>query len=158
MKTKHILQIILNFSVLFLLYAYKTYCFQKPSSRLAGKNFTIIQIFIYMAEKTYHLAPYLGAFGAYLMPQRPIQVSKGGSIYQSNLWNVAVNSQYLPSGQKAISFGQKRPRKTKFHHNSNLDLYGCENLSSSTIFRPFWVLFNASGTHIGFERCSHLPK
>ena len=23
----------------------------------------------YMVEKTYHLAPYLGAFGAYLMPQ-----------------------------------------------------------------------------------------
>ena len=23
----------------------------------------------YMVEKTYHIAPYLGAFGAYLMPQ-----------------------------------------------------------------------------------------
>ena len=26
----------------------------------------------YMVEKTYHMAPYLGAFGAYLMPQGPI--------------------------------------------------------------------------------------
>ena len=32
----------------------------------------------YMVEKTFHdIAPYLGAFGAYLMPQRPIKGSKG---------------------------------------------------------------------------------
>ena len=32
----------------------------------------------YMVEKTYHdIAPYLGAFWAYLMPQGPINGSKG---------------------------------------------------------------------------------
>ena len=58
----------------------------------------------YMVEKTYlDKAPYFGAFGAYL---------KGVSIYLNDRWNVAVNSRYLPSGQKTISFGQKRLQKT----------------------------------------------
>ena len=38
--------------------------------------------------------------------------SKGVSIYKNDRWNVAVNSHYLPSGQKNISFGQKRPQQT----------------------------------------------
>ena len=58
----------------------------------------------YMVEKTYHIAPYLGAFGAYMMPEWPIYGSKGVSIYQNDRWNVAVNTCNLPSGQKAISF------------------------------------------------------
>ena len=67
----------------------------------------------YMIEKTYHdKAPYLGAFGAYFMPQCPIYGSKGVSIYKNDRWNVVVNSCYLPSGQKTISFGQKRPQQT----------------------------------------------
>ena len=61
----------------------------------------------YMIEKTYHIAPDLGAFGAYLLHQSPIYISKGIFIYQNDCWNVAVNSRYLLSGQKAISFGQK---------------------------------------------------
>ena len=121
-----------------------------------------------MVKTTYHIAPYLGAFGAYLMPLLPINGSKGVSIYKNdcwnvivkscylplvlvkttptdyivqnltiqlniqaylmpqgpkygskgvslyknNRWNVAVNSCYLPSGQKAISFGQKQPQQT----------------------------------------------
>ena len=63
----------------------------------------------YIVEKTYHIAPYLGAFGAYLMPQWPIYGSKSNSIYQNDRWKVAVNSHYLPSGLKAFSFGKKRP-------------------------------------------------
>ena len=56
-----------------------------------------------MVEKTYHdIAPYLGGFGAYLMPQCPIYDSNGVFIYKNNSWNVAVNSRYLPSGQKTI--------------------------------------------------------
>ena len=31
----------------------------------------LVQDTNYMVEKTYHIAPYLGAFGAYLMPQGP---------------------------------------------------------------------------------------
>ena len=54
----------------------------------------------YMVEKTYHdIATYFGA----------INGSKGVSIYKNDHWKVAVNSCYLPSGQKAISLGQKRP-------------------------------------------------
>ena len=30
-------------------------------------------------------------------------------------------------------------------------LYGLENLPFSSIFRPFWGLFNAPGTQIGFK-------
>ena len=33
----------------------------------------------HMVKKTYHIAPYLGVFGAYLMPQWPIYGSKGVS-------------------------------------------------------------------------------
>ena len=55
---------------------------------------------------------YLAPFGAYLLPQRPIYSLKGVFIYQNNRWNVAVNSRYLPSGQKAISFGQKQSQRT----------------------------------------------
>ena len=66
----------------------------------------------YMVEKTYHKAPYLGAFQAYLMPQSPINGSKGVSIYKNYHCNIAVNLGYLPSGQKTISFGQKRPQQT----------------------------------------------
>ena len=65
-----------------------------------------------MVEKTYHIAPYLGAFEAYLMPRGPIYGSKGVSIHKNDCWNGVVNSRYLPSGQKAISFGQKRPQQT----------------------------------------------
>ena len=62
----------------------------------------------YMVEKTYHdIAPYLGAFGAFLMSG-----SKGVFIYQNDRWNVAINSHYLSFGQKNISFGQKRPQQT----------------------------------------------
>ena len=31
-----------------------------------------------------------------------------GSIYKNDHWHVVFNSRYLPAGQKAISFGQKR--------------------------------------------------
>ena len=52
----------------------------------------LIQDTDYMIEKTFQLAPYLGAFKAYLMPQWPIYGLKGVSIYQNDRWNVAVNS------------------------------------------------------------------
>ena len=68
------------------------------------------------------------------------------SIYQKDWWNVAVNSHYLLSGQKTIRFDQKRPER----------LYEWENLPFSTIFGPFWGLFNASLTHIVFKRCSQI--
>ena len=71
----------------------------------------LVQDTNYMVEKTYHIAHYLDAFGAYVMPQWPIYGSKGVSIYQKYRWNVAVNSRYLPSDQKTISFCQKRPQK-----------------------------------------------
>ena len=46
----------------------------------------------YMVERTYHdIAPYLGAFGAYLMPQLHRYGSKGVSIYKNDRWNVTVN-------------------------------------------------------------------
>ena len=51
---------------------------------------SLIQDIDYIFEKTYHLAIF--PLGAYLMPQSPIQGSKGA--------------------QKAISFGQKLPQKT----------------------------------------------
>ena len=35
-----------------------------------------------------------------------------GSIYKNDHWHVVFNSRYLPAGQKAISFGQKRPQQT----------------------------------------------
>ena len=62
----------------------------------------------YMVEKTHHdIAPHLGAFWSYLRPQRLIYGSKGVSIYKNDRWNVTVNSHYLQSVQKAISFCQK---------------------------------------------------
>ena len=60
-----------------------------------------------MAEKTNHIKPYLGDFGAYLMPQGPIKGTKKVPIWQIDRLNVAINSRYLQSGQEAISFGQK---------------------------------------------------
>ena len=33
---------------------------------------TLVKDNNYMVDKTYHISPYLGAFGAYLMPQGPI--------------------------------------------------------------------------------------
>ena len=61
-----------------------------------------------MVETTYiDIAPYLGDFEAYLMPQLHRYGSKGVSINKNNHWNVAVNTRYLPSGQKTITFGQK---------------------------------------------------
>ena len=57
-----------------------------------------------------HLAPYLGPFGAYLEPQWPLYGSKCVSIYQ--LLERDSQLTYLPSGQKAISFGQKQPQQT----------------------------------------------
>ena len=36
----------------------------------------LVQDTYYMVEKTYHKAPYLGAFGAYLLPNWPIYGSK----------------------------------------------------------------------------------
>ena len=65
-----------------------------------------------MVDKTYIIAPYLGAFGVYLTPQWPTYGSKGVSIYQNDNWNVAVNWRYVTSDQKDISFGQKQPQKT----------------------------------------------
>ena len=46
------------------------------------------------------------------MLQLPIYGSKGVSINQNYCLNVAVNSGYLQSGQKNISFGEIRPQKT----------------------------------------------
>ena len=60
----------------------------------------LVQDTNYMIEETYHIAQYLGAFGAYL------NGSKGVSIFKNDRCNVAVNSCYLPAGQKAISFDQ----------------------------------------------------
>ena len=60
-----------------------------------------------MVEKTYHLAPYVDPFYAYLMHQLP----KCVSIYQSDNCNVAVNSQYTQLVKKNC-VGQKLPQKT----------------------------------------------
>ena len=46
------------------------------------------------------------------MPQQHRYGSKGVSIYKNDRLNVAVNPRYLPSGQKTIIFGQKRPQQT----------------------------------------------
>ena len=54
---------------------------------------------------------------------------------------MAVNSRYLPSGQKNINFGQKQPQQTIW-------------LPFSTILRPYWGLFNASVIHIELKRSS----
>ena len=49
----------------------------------------LVQDTNYMVEKTYHKAPYLGAFGAYLMPQWPINGSKGVFIYKKQLIGIS---------------------------------------------------------------------
>ena len=85
----------------------------------------------YMVEKTYHIAPFLDAFGAYLMPQLPINGSKVASIYKNNRSNVGVNLHYLLSGQKPLLLVKNYPNR----------LYAWENLPFSSIFRPFWGLF-----------------
>ena len=59
----------------------------------------LVQDTKYMVEKTYYIAPYLGTFGDYLMPQWPIYGSKGVSRYQNDRWKVAVNSRYFSSAQ-----------------------------------------------------------
>ena len=51
----------------------------------------LVQDTEYMSQKTYHIAPYFSAFGAYLLPQWPIYGSKGVSIYQNNRWSVTFN-------------------------------------------------------------------
>ena len=33
-------------------------------------------------------------------------------MYKNDRWKVAVNSRYLPFGQKTISFAQKQPQQT----------------------------------------------
>ena len=53
-----------------------------------------------MVEKIYHLAQYLGPFGANVMTQGPIQGSKEVPMYQNDRWKVAINLCYLQSGQK----------------------------------------------------------
>ena len=55
----------------------------------------LVQDTDYMVEKIYLIAPYLGAFGAFLMPQCPAYGTKGVSIYQNDRWNLMVNSRYL---------------------------------------------------------------
>ena len=49
----------------------------------SARKATLVQDTGYMVEKTYHIAPYLGAFEAYLIPQWPINGSKGVSIYKT---------------------------------------------------------------------------
>ena len=44
------------------------------------------------------------------MPQLPICGSKYVFIYQNDRWNVVVNSRYIQSGQKTISFGKTTPK------------------------------------------------
>ena len=39
-------------------------------------------------------------------------------MYQNDHWNVAINSRYIQSGQKVISFGQKRHRKKKIREKN----------------------------------------
>ena len=51
-----------------------------------------------MVEKTYHLARYQGSYGAFLMPQPPIEGFKDDPIYLNDRCNVAVTSRYLQSG------------------------------------------------------------
>ena len=41
-----------------------------------------------------------------------IRIRACHGIYKNYRWNVAVNSRYLPSGQKTTSFGQKGPQQT----------------------------------------------
>ena len=50
-----------------------------------------------MAEKTYHLAPYLGPT---LFLSHPYRV-------QNDCWNVVVSSRYLASSKKKHYFGSK---------------------------------------------------
>ena len=92
-----------------LLHNVGTFSKQGILYRSASKP-VLVQDTNYMVEKTYYIAPYLGTFMSYLMPQCPIYGSKGIFKYKNDRWNVAVNSRYLPSVQKVISFGQKRPK------------------------------------------------
>ena len=78
----------------------------------------------YMVEKIYYIATYLGTFGAYLMPQWPIYGSKGVYIYKKNdFCKVAVNSRYLSSGQKTISFVKNDPKDYMIEKTYQLGQY-----------------------------------
>ena len=92
----------------------------------------LVQDTSYMVEKAYHIALYLCAFGAYLMPQWPIYGSNGVSIYQNDRWNMVVNIIFFLV-QKPLVLVKNNPKR----------LHGWENLPFSTIFRPFWGQFNA---------------
>ena len=65
-------------------------------------------------------------------------------MVQNIFWNVAVNSRYLASGQKAISFTQKQP-----NYMVDKTYYLAQYLD---------LLPSASVTRIGFKRCSIIPK
>ena len=102
----------------------------------------------YMVEKTYHdIAPYLGAFGG--------------------LFNASVTQIWLKRSCHIQKRSLERGGQLMFHlvkkplvlvKNDPNRLYGLENLPFSSIFRPFWGLFNASGTQIGFKIGSHIAK
>ena len=74
----------------------------------------------YMVEKTYNLAPgsFWGLFNALVTPIG----FKCVYVYRNDRINVTINSCYLQSGQKTISFSQKRPpppKKKKFKMKKN---------------------------------------
>ena len=83
-------------------------------SAWSPRSYRILTIWL---RTTCHIAPYLGAFGTYLMPQRPIYGSTGVSIYQNNRWNLAVTSHYLPSVKKSHLICSKTPPKKKIQKN-----------------------------------------
>ena len=59
------------------------------------------RILAIMVEKTYHIAPYLDAFEAYLLPQLPIKVLECISMDQNNRW-YAVNSCFFHLVKKLL--------------------------------------------------------
>ena len=65
---------------------------------------------------------------------------------QVSRWNMPVNSCYLSSVNKSLVFVKNNPERL------------LKKLPFSAIFRPFWGLFIASVTHIGFKRGFHIAK
>ena len=70
-----------------------------------------------MVEETYHLARYLGLFGAYLMPQGPIQLYCNDQS-KFNLFNLLICR--LPNSNKLILLQTLTPRNFHFCYQATI--------------------------------------
>ena len=102
-----------------------------PLSRMdcSSRKPALVQDTDYMVEKTYHLAPYFGALGAYLMPPWPIQSSTGISIHQNDRWTWPSTHVIFHLVKKDISIGQATP-------TDNMDEQTYHLTPSWSFFRP----------------------